>query len=94
MKKINKQYNPYKVANLPFQKEEDGDYSYMYINQEDFIKYSEEDEFEIGQDYEKEPNRKIVCKICHSDKWIVGKGNYHTSIKCINCKYEICIHDG
>jgi hypothetical protein len=58
------------------------------------IELSEDDEFEIGQGYSDESDRKLICKICGCERWIVGQGDYHTSIKCPNCKYEICIHNG
>lgn len=61
---------------------------------DDVIEETEVDEFEIGQSYSDIPDKKIICKKCGSDKWIVGKGDYHTSVKCPNCKYEICIHEG
>ena len=61
---------------------------------EDVIKETNCREFEIGQEYEGVPDKKIKCKLCGSDKWIVGRGDYHTSVKCPNCKYELCIHDG
>ena len=56
-----------------------------------------DDEFEIGPGLTERgdlPDKKIVCKKCGSDKWIVGVGDYHTAIKCPNCKYEMCIHSG
>lgn len=93
MKKLNEDYNPYKVMNIPLESwmEDEED---RFTNIEDFIKQSDEDEFEIGQCYDTVPDKKIICKFCQSDKWIVGVGSCHTSIKCVNCKFELCIHDG
>ena len=68
--------------------------SYDEPDFDDTLLLSDEDEFEIGQHYEEEPDKKVVCKRCKGDRWIVGVGGYHTSIKCPNCKYEICIHEG
>jgi len=90
MKKLNERYCPYRIMSIPHE----GSFDPGFIEQEDFIEFSDEDEFEIGQEYTNEPDKKIICKYCKSDKWIVGQGEYHTSIKCINCKYEICIHNG
>lgn len=63
-----------------------------YVN--DVFETSDDDEFSIGQCYEKEPASKIYCKKCLSDKFIVGLGSYYTAIKCPNCLWEKCIHDG
>jgi hypothetical protein len=46
------------------------------------------------QVYDENFPKTIICRVCGSDKWIVGTGSYFTAIKCINCKYEVCIHDG
>lgn len=61
---------------------------------DDVLAKSEDDLFEIGQSYEETPVKKILCKKCGSDKWFVGKGSYYTAIKCPECLYEICIHNG
>ena len=50
--------------------------------------------FSIGQFYEEKPAKKIKCRKCGSDKFIVGIGDYYTAIKCPECKWEKCIHDG
>lgn len=61
---------------------------------EEVLEETDEDEFVIGQVYEDKPDKKLVCKKCGTDKFIIGAGTYHTSIKCPNCKYEKTIHDG
>lgn len=61
---------------------------------EDVLVTSEEDEFEIGQIYEKTPAKRIECKKCGSKQFIVGNGDYFTAIKCPNCQWELCIHEG
>ena len=53
-----------------------------------------EGDFEIGQCYEESAAKTLVCKKCKSKKFIVGKGHCFTAIKCENCGYEICIHEG
>ena len=60
----------------------------------DVLKFTDEDEFEIGQGYERMPAKKLRCKKCNSDKFKVGQGDYFTAIKCVNCGWEICIHEG
>lgn len=69
-------------------------YYYKEPNYSDVIKEVDEDEFEIGQSYEKTPAKKIKCRKCGSKEFIVGVGNYFTAIKCPKCKWEMCIHDG
>lgn len=63
-------------------------------SRERFVHEVEDDEFSIGQTYEEEPAKKIRCNTCKSDKFIVGKGNAFTAIKCPNCLWELCVHDG
>lgn len=58
------------------------------------IEETEEDEFEIGQCYEDEPAKKLKCKKCGGGKFMVGVGSYYTAIKCENCRWELCIHNG
>jgi len=53
-----------------------------------------DDSFQIGQCYDDEPATTLSCTKCGSDKFMVGKGSYFTAIKCPNCKWELCIHDG
>jgi len=67
---------------------------FEWIEFSNLLEESEEDEFEIGQCYEDIPAKKIKCKKCGSDKFIVGVGSYFTAIKCPNCKWEYCIHEG
>lgn len=61
---------------------------------EDVISETKDDEFEIGQIYENHPAKKIKCKKCGCDNFIIGIGSYYTAIKCPICKWELCIHDG
>ncbi len=50
--------------------------------------------FHCGQIYEDTPAKTLQCKLCGSKEFNVGTGNYFTAIKCKNCEYELCIHDG
>ena len=63
--------------------------AYQQPNYNEVISEEDMDEFEIGQFYSGISDKKLFCKKCGSDKWIVGRGEYHTSIKCPNCKYEL-----
>lgn len=90
--------NYYNIPKKYIAKEDwnDGDYTGMYSdNPKDSI-YREEDknDFHIGQSYESEPAKTIICNECNGDKFIVGRGNYFTAIKCIGCGWEMCVHEG
>ncbi len=50
-----------------------------------------EDEFHIG---DVSQARKHICKLCGGDKFQVGSDEYFTAIRCIRCKWEVCIHEG
>ena len=50
--------------------------------------------FHIGQSYENRPASAIACAICGSQEFRVGRGAYFTGIKCPNCGWEYCIHNG
>jgi len=51
-------------------------------------------EFHVGQCYEKEPAKPIACVKCNGVEFHVAQGSYFTAIRCPNCKWEYCIHDG
>ena len=62
---------------------------------QDFDVIEDTDEkFHIGQEYTTRPDTKIRCVLCHGDKFEVGRGNYHTAIRCVTCQWELCIHEG
>jgi len=65
-----------------------------YPNQGDYLEEKKEIEFNIGQCYEEEPAKTLVCKHCGSDQFKVAQGSHFTAVKCIKCEYEVCIHDG
>ena len=51
-------------------------------------------EFHIGQCYDKQPAKQIMCKKCGGNKFHVAQGSYYTAIRCSHCMWEMCIHDG
>lgn len=63
-------------------------------DQDDYLEEKEEIEFNIGQHYKETPARTLVCKHCKNEEFKVAIDYCFTAIKCINCEYEICIHDG
>lgn len=61
---------------------------------EDVLIEVERGDFSIGQCYENEPAKTLLCKKCGADTFTVGCGECFTAIKCNTCKWEQCIHDG
>ena len=37
---------------------------------------------------------QLVCRLCGADRLMVGQGPYFTAVKCINCGYEVGVHEG
>ena len=58
------------------------------------IKDDETVQFHVGQSYSKKVATGIACSICGGNKFNVGHGDRFTAIKCANCQWEMCIHDG
>ena len=57
--------------------------------------YKETKDWKIGQSYDNTISTEtIVCSICGGVEFNVGSGTYFTGIRCVKCKYEICVHDG
>ena len=50
--------------------------------------------FHIGQIYDEHPAVAVACAFCGSQDFRVGIGSYFTAIKCPNCGWEYCIHNG
>lgn len=76
---------------MPRRKDEEYDKPFM---DEVILELIEDDTFKIGQCYEEEAATTLCCKKCGSHSFNVGQGSYFTAIKCINCDYQVCIHDG
>ena len=58
-----------------------------------YIKIDDET-LHIGQCYENEAAKIIQCKICGGKKFNVGQGEYFAAIRCVECHWEVSIHDG
>jgi hypothetical protein len=56
--------------------------------------FADESTFSIGQGYEKVPAKDIYCGLCKGTEFNVGQGDYFTALRCVTCKWEVCIHDG
>lgn len=52
------------------------------------------DPFRIGQCYANKPAAKLACAACGNDKFSVGSSDYFTAIRCDDCGWEVCIHNG
>lgn len=50
--------------------------------------------FNVGQCYEDQPAKKIICAECGGDQFNVGQGDCFTAIRCVNCEWETGIHEG
>jgi len=69
--------------------------NYIEPYYDDVIKEFPSDEtFIIGQSYEKVSATTLSCKKCGSMMFNVGKSSCYTAIKCTNCSWQLCIHDG
>jgi ribosomal protein S27E len=61
----------------------------------DVIKELPDDEtFVIGQSYEEYAATTLACKKCGNTAFRVGQGSYFTAIKCTECDWQLCIHEG
>lgn len=54
------------------------------------------DRFQIGSGYTKEGEgaAELQCNQCGSTAFNVGRASLYTAIRCINCGYEFCVHEG
>lgn len=50
--------------------------------------------FEVSKIDEDEPAKSIACSKCGSNRFCVAVGSYFTAIKCPNCGWELCVHEG
>jgi len=50
--------------------------------------------FHVKAPYQKEVVPTYQCKECKGIEFNVGRSGFYTIIKCINCKWENCIHAG
>jgi hypothetical protein len=65
----------------------DKEYCYPY-------EYVDVSTFSIGQSYEDEPAKDMYCDLCKGTEFNVGQGSYFTALRCVTCKWEVCIHNG
>lgn len=71
------------------------DKNYKEPKHSDVIKKLPDDKtFIIGQDYKNEVATTICCKKCGSKSFNVGKASHYTAIRCVECEWQLCIHEG
>lgn len=59
-----------------------------------YLEIEDDETFHIGQCYELEAAKTLECSQCGGRDFNVGKGSYFTAIRCVKCKWEVCVHDG
>lgn len=57
-------------------------------------KLTADETFKIGQFYESKAATTLRCKLCKGTSFMVGLGSYYTAIKCVNCDWQECVHEG
>lgn len=49
--------------------------------------------FHIGQTYDGKPATQMKCS-CGCVAFHIGRGDYYTAVRCMDCRKELCIHEG
>ncbi len=58
------------------------------------VEMKNRNDFKIDRGSQSAGIKTLICKICNSDRFIVGQAEYFTAVKCIECGYELGIHEG
>jgi DNA-directed RNA polymerase subunit RPC12/RpoP len=70
----------------------EGEVPYMFERK---ATHRTDDEFKIGQKPEDgQKALEVECRYCGGREFNVGRGKYYTAIRCVECGYEICVHEG
>jgi hypothetical protein len=65
------------------------------IKEDSEITFTKDDGvFHIGQCYVEKVASTLYCKNCGGNHFNVGISDYFTAVRCINCEWEICVHNG
>lgn len=70
--------------------DEDYDFGFLY----DILERKDDGLFHISPIDGKKPVATSYCKECGGREFNVGTGSLWTGIRCVNCGWEICIHEG
>ena len=65
----------------------------IHPGEDQFIETKEDHLFHIGQ-YDENLAKTVFCKHCGGNEFNVGQEDYYTAIRCVNCHWEISIHEG
>lgn len=57
------------------------------------VKREQRDDFVIKPSTADNPPETFICK-CGSDNFKVGRTSYFTAIKCTQCGFQFCVHEG
>lgn len=66
-----------------------GDYLSSYYNE-----HRQEYANKEGSNLFKMAKSNFICKKCNGKQFYVSTENYTTIIKCVTCKWELCVHSG
>lgn len=59
------------------------------------IEAADSPNFHIGYQRQRNERAKAIrCRLCGSNKFYVGTGDYFTAIKCTGCEWEYAVHTG
>ena len=58
------------------------------------IEKQQRDDFHLLRGMRESSCATLVCRICGSDKLIVGQEKFFTAVKCDECGYELAVHEG
>lgn len=86
---MEKCYDPKNIVQTDDLEDED-----CFPNADQFIDTKKDKLFHIGQSYEKEVAETIICKSCGGKQFNVGRADHYTAIRCVDCEWEVCIHEG
>ena len=69
------------------------------FNDEDVImeyvlKKERRSDFHLNHESGKEGCESLICRVCNNDRLIVGQAAFFTAVRCVNCDYEITVHEG
>lgn len=65
-----------------------------YLFRQDYLDERNDGIFTTGPSGDDIPCSTCYCKRCGGNTFYVGKGDWFTSVKCVTCNYEICVHEG
>lgn len=83
-----------KVYGVGWEQELNGDITPDSMEYNKLIMVEKDNLFHISSYSNQEPIETIKCTLCGGNEFNVGKDTFFTAIKCVECGYEVCIHEG